>query len=739
MGGKGRQWPLVAIGCALAAPARAQTGGADLDEATLEELMAIPLSTPAKVPQRMRDSASVGALITSEQIETYGWLTLNDVLFRQPGFAPAQDFERVTVSARGLFEGWNNNHLLTLVDGVPFNNATNGFAYTWDVLPLMLAETIEVIRGPGSALYGTNATNGVVAVHTRTPVNDRPLEARVRIGNAGTRTYQLHGGYRLTPLDLVAAYAHQRTDGNEYPSLDGSGRVDASGTPQRFQVNDQHDGHYLFAKAAARGALTGLSAQLHHQVWDFQTGHGWLYVIPDAPERAHNSETRLWVSYHPPPWLDGRLELELVLLGQRHRKDYRIKYLPDGTVFAGVTYPGGVIEEIDTVAQNLFARAQVQARLMGDLTALVGVENTVLVWGDDRHHASNVNLNDGSGPEYLHPFPDGQFHPLGPSFQKVLDRPIDNFSAFAQLTTGKILGQRLAATAGARYDIQFFDYQPISPAPGPTRRRSFDQLSPRLGAVLFLHPALAIKLLAERAFRAPSVTELFVANTLLGSSNTEQLQPEQITTLTAAADLVISPHLTVRADGFHEQFDNQIAFSATQNLSANLYSRRLLGAELEALFEAPLGSGRTLAGFANYTLAHLLDETVLDPAIAFSNRLTWAPEQVANAGLALHAGPLTVSTQGHLQGRVYRRDSDREQMGMATAFSALRPASVAPWFRLDARISYRPAGWVRLGLQGSNLLGSEGYLVKPGDYPFDFRIEGRRVLATLELTANLGR
>jgi iron complex outermembrane receptor protein len=683
----------------------------------------------------MREAPSVGSLITREQMDSYGWLTLNDVLFRQPGFAPAQDYERVTVSARGLFEGWNNNHLLMLVDGVPFNNATNGFAYTWDLVPAGVIDSVEVLRGPGSALYGTSATNGVVAVHTRTPDNSRPLEARARLGNAGAQIYEVQGGYRLAPVDVVAGYAHQRNGGNEYASLDGSGRADAAGAPRRFQVNDQHDSHYLHAKLAARGALTGLSAQLHYQRWDFQTGHGWLYVIPDAPERALNSETRLWLSYRPPAWLSDRLSLELVAMGQRHGKDYRIKYLPDGAVFAGTTYPGGVIEEIDTVASDLFTRAQLQYRAWRELALMVGVENTLLVWGNDRQHSGNVDLNSGGS---FQPFPDGQLHPLRSSFEKVIDHPIDNLSAFAQLTTGRVLDRRVSATLGARYDKQFFDYDVISDPARPTRHRSFDQLSPRLGAVVFPHEALALKLLIERAFRAPSVTELFVANSLLGSSNTEELRPEQITTVTVAGDLTVSRHLTLRADWFHERFANQIAFSATRNLSANLYTRSLTGAEVEALFEVPLRPGLTLGGFANYTLAHLLSETVLEPTITASDRLTWAPEQVANAGLLLQAGSLSVSTQGHLQGRVHRRDSDRLAAGAPTAFSALRPASVAPWFRLDARVGYRASSWLKLGVQGTNLLGSEGSLIKTGDYPFDYRIEGVRVLATLELTARVG-
>ena len=60
-----------------------------------------------------------------------------------------------------------------------------------------------------------------------------------------------------------------------------------------------------------------------------------------------------------------------------------------------VTYPDGVIEDIDTVANDLFARAQVQYRVWRDVALLAGVENTLLTWGKDRSHTANVDLNNG--------------------------------------------------------------------------------------------------------------------------------------------------------------------------------------------------------------------------------------------------------------------------------------------------------------------------------------------------------
>ena len=209
--------------------------------------------------------------------------------------------------------------------------------------------------------------------------------------------------------------------------------------------------------------------------------------------------------------------------------------------------------------------------------------------------------------------------------------------------------------------------------------------------------------------------------------------------MTAAADFTASPHLTLRGDWFYERFANQIAFSSTQNLSANLYTRSLTGVELEAMFDAPLRPGWILGGFANYTLAHQLSETVQEPTITASDRLTWAPEHVANAGLSLQVGPVTLSSSGA-----------PSRAGAPAGQRSPVAAGCRPRSRRCARTRWRPgSAWTRasptgpapgcgVGVQGTNLTDSEGHLVKIGNYPFDYRIEGIRVLAVLELTARLG-
>ena len=730
------------VGCAVGAdpvlPAAAQDLNVQgevgvLEELSMEELMHVRVNTPTKVPTAIRETPALGRVLTRDDLDRYGWDNLNEVLFRQPGWAPAQDYERVTVSARGLYEGWNNNHLLLLVDGVPFNNVSNGTAYTTDILPLFLAESVEVYRGPGSALYGTSATNGLVALNTRSPRAETYVAGRLRLGNASTQSYDALASQRLGPLRLTAGYNHNRTDGNVYSSFDGSGRTDAAGQLLRFDVRDQRRSHYGFLKLEGREALAGLSAQAHYQYWSFETGHGWLYVVPDEPERANNSEAKVWLTYRPPPILEGRLGFEVVLLGQRHIKDYRIKYLPDNATFAGTVYPGGVVEVLRSGPQALFGRVQAEAQIWREMAVVAGVEHQLLTWGRDEVHQANVDINTGGT---FAPFPNNELRPLNPALENVLGEPINSFGAFVQVTTGRLFARTLAATAGARYDVTFFDYVDLTDATRPKRHRSFNQLSPRLGLVGFLGEDVTVKLMAERAFRAPQPSELVIYNSLLATSNTDLLKPEEITTLTLAGDVMLLGHLNLRANGFYERFANQIAFSATQNLAANIYTRELAGFEGEVLFDAFLGANDaiTLSGFANYTYSYLLDEEVLEPTITASDRLTWAPAHVANAGLGAGWGPWQASAQLHVQGRVHRRDSDGlTAMGVPTAFSAFRPESVAPWATVDARAGYQVTPYARLGVLATNLFDSQGTLIKTNDFPFDFRIPGRRVFVTLDL------
>ncbi|MCP4221629.1 MAG: TonB-dependent receptor [bacterium] len=701
----------------------------------MDDLLNVKIVAASKFSQTMSEAPSVISMVTREQIKDYGWLSMNEILAAQPGFFPSKDYDRRTIGSRGLFEGWNNNHLLMLVDGIPFNDNLYGTAYTWDITPLFFVKSMEIIRGPGSALYGSNATNGVISLNT---IGAEDLEKHsmfsVRAGNYGTQVYDMVGGGDNRHFSYVLGFNVSRSAGNEYESYDGSYRFDDVGNFARFTVKDQRSGNYFFGKIDGKRSLKGLSFQVHHQGWDFQTGHGWLWMIPDFDESMQESRLLLSLSYKPEP--KGNFSQEYVVRYQRHNIDWNMMLYPNGA-FDGF-YPSGTWEYLNTKAEDIFGRVQLALKLPKDASILAGVEGTIFFYNGDNEHFSNTDLNDAGGFFYddgtwiganegwWAPFPGNVNRPMGPWFEWVEDKPVKNIGIYGQFASGNMLGEKLKATLGMRFDNQSFNFYAIDKENKPQESKSFSQFSPRLGLVYLVSKGVSIKALAGRAFRAPSPTEMFGANTWTLGSNLRELEPEIITTFELALDWRLHKNLNWRINGFHTKFENQIAYSVqNNNLSTNIYTLTTAGIETEFYF----GFGK-FNGFVNGALSKRLDEEVIDLTIAeHDDDITWAPAATMNFGIIYKNKKFTASLQGHYQGKVKRRDSDFDEL----LFVPLRPEEVKSWFSMDARVAYQVSSGLEFSLYATNLFDSENFLAKNFAYPFDYKMMGTRIMAGLTL------
>ncbi len=695
---------------------------------SLEELLNTPVLSVSKMAQSGQEAPGVISLIPREQLERYGWTSLNDVLYRQPGFGPDQDYDRRTVGARGLFEGWNNNHLLLLVDGAPVNDNLYGTAYTWEITPLTFAKSVEITRGPGSALYGSNATGGVIQVNTVNP-EDLPGggEARVRAGGNGTRLYDFVAGRAGERVAATVALDWRETDGDGRLSYDGSGRRDANGGLGRFRTSDERANWYGWAKLEGRGPLAGFDLQFHEQSWRFQTGHGWLWWIPDFKEAMSESRRLVSLRYRTPG--QARFTQEYLLRHQRHDIDWNQRYYPDDA-FLGY-YPAGLWEYLRTGAADWFVRGQWSRAFASGAGLLGGVELDRFLYTGDREHDSNVDLDDAANG--YPPFPNNAFRPLGPWLDFIKDHPLLNTGLYAQFTSGGLFGREWQLTAGARYDRLAFHYDRIY-APGrPAGSRTFSRVSPRLALVWLAGPALSFKLMGGRAFRAPSPTELAGAHTFSLASNIASLEPEQVTTWEAAASWQISPSLTWRTNIFRTKFENQIAYSVqNNNLSANILTHASAGLESELLYAAG-----PFSGFFNYAFVKRLDEKILDATIAASpDRLAWEPPHKFNFGVDWSRKAVSVALSGHWQTTVRRRDSEVGVQPLPFGVSSVAPPfdldpyrgrEVKPWLRLDLRAAWRTGDGFELSAVAENLAGTRYQLVKVNAFPFDYEQEGRRL------------
>jgi iron complex outermembrane receptor protein len=146
----------------------------DLSRATLEELMDLEITSAARKPQRAEDVAAALFVITREDIRRSGASSLPEVLRLVPGIQVARiNANKWAVSIRG-FNALNANKLLVLMDGRSvYNRVFSGVL--WDAQDIALGdiERIEVIRGPGGAVWGANAVNGIVNIITRSSADTR--------------------------------------------------------------------------------------------------------------------------------------------------------------------------------------------------------------------------------------------------------------------------------------------------------------------------------------------------------------------------------------------------------------------------------------------------------------------------------------------------------------------------------------------------------------------------------------
>jgi outer membrane receptor protein involved in Fe transport len=456
---------------------------------------------------------------------------------------------------------------------------------------------------------------------------------------------------------------------------------------------------------------------LHNQTFDYETGHGWYFNIPDTGESNNESRQMATISYRGK--ISDTLSHDYSLGYGRHSLQHNLRLYGNGAYENW--YPAGVSEYLETHFQDVFARAQMTWQPVDKFTVLGGAEYAAFLYNGDAKHYSNVDLLDAEGG---YPPLDGP-RQLGPYYEWILNKPVHNIGVYAQGATGKILNNLLSITAGLRFDSQMFNFTDLAQAERPDGFKSFQQLSPRLAIVGHPLQNLSVKALAGRAFRAPAPVELFGANTWIVGSNLHELRPEIITTYEVAGDWQINPALNWRANAYHTTFENQIAYG-TGLVLTNYYTRNNVGVETELLFGQELAGVGRFTGFANYSFVHMLRETILDPTFEASANLTWAPVHSAKAGVAFRRGELAASLQALYQGEVLRRASDRA----TEAYLPLRPDVVPAFVTLDATIHYDVFSWMKLGVVATNLLNTRATLVKGGDYPFDYQMESRRVFGT---------
>ena len=139
-------------------------------------------------------------LISPRQIEALPAQTTDDLLNYVPGINISRSFgifsHSATVTMRGL-NGQEQGRVLVMIDGIPTNKSDGG-SVNWNLLNTGQIERIEVVKGPGSSLYGGNAMGGAINIITKKPTESFKGKASIDYGTYNTMRGQVYLSGRLS-------------------------------------------------------------------------------------------------------------------------------------------------------------------------------------------------------------------------------------------------------------------------------------------------------------------------------------------------------------------------------------------------------------------------------------------------------------------------------------------------------------------------------------------------------------
>jgi outer membrane receptor protein involved in Fe transport len=651
----------------------------DLLELSLNELAEISVVSASLAPQRLADSPASVTVITAEQIARMAARDLYDVLRHVPGLrVDITNRGRPVVTIRGVRRD-SSNQLLFMLDGHRLNEAHNGsatFLFEVSDLPLDNIERIEVIRGPASTLFGSNAFLGVVNIISRDAAEIDGAEATFRVeaerhGYVGSEVNLLYGDTFGPDRSLSANLNLSDKSGPRIPvDADIAGR---SGFADKdFQQLDLQ----------LRGEAGPFSVKARYTDQDRDESHGALFQLsPDGTLRFHG----------------GFVELDAEFAAGEHTRilartffDYlkttaHIYEQPRGSIPPeSPSYPfnatgnGGRLG-FDT--RRFGAELRATDSRFRNHAITYGV-----LWEYQAQDSFKVYTNDIGIGRPVYPLVDvSATQNFGRAANRTLVAPY--IEDIWQVT------EDLTVNLGARLDY-YSDFG--------------DTFNPRIGLTWRAHPKATVRALYGTAFRAPDFRSLFLESPFFDGN--PDLQEEKVRTFELGLSVNPIAPLTTRLTLFDNTLEQLIDVPGNIGRFENIGSLSTRGIELEASWRWQ--NGASVAASYTYTDAEFGDGSR-------------APDEPRNTASLIGWAPVTDRFSVGMD--VYWQDASPRTGGDPRR-------DLSGYTVLNLNLAYRVTDAVQLGLAAYNLADEDYALPAPaGTIPGDYRAAGRSLRAELRL------
>lgn len=492
------------------AAAAAQTNQVDLAALPLETLMNMDVQVvygASRLEQKTTEAPSSVTIINSDEIKKYGYRTLADVLASVQGFYVSYDRNYSFLGTRGINLGDFNDRVLLLVDGHRVNNNFNDGASidTAFILDVDLIDRVEVIRGPGSAIYGDNAFFAVINVITRQGKQLKGFEASGEYGSLDTyKTRLSYGKVFGNGLQMLLSGTYYQSAGEDRlfykefdtPAQNNGIAQDMDGGSFGSAFGSLSYGDFTLEGAFNRRQKVNPTAQFDLTTFDDPR----LRTI----DQRDYSELKFAHSF--PDIVD--VTAQVYYDSYTHQIGYPQSLLAgNNVVFSSFSSEKDLGEWWGT-------QLQLNKRLWDRHVITLGAE-----YRDDFLQDSRVVVEN---------MPGAGSH----SRTNRLSYGVYAQGDFTVLTN-------LHFTAGVRYD----QYDSISPA-----------IDPRLALIYHPVQTSTLKAIYGTAFRAPSFYEL--------TTSDHPLNPEEITGYELVYEQEMGAHLRSSLSGFYNQMNDLLVFSS---------------------------------------------------------------------------------------------------------------------------------------------------------------------------------
>ena len=518
---------------------------------SLEEQMAITVKIASQTEQSMAEAPAVVSVITADDLRATGATNLMEILQSVPGVYVKTNLfgAKPLLSMRGA----SGVNVLLMINGAPAKDLVWSPGIFWKGVPANMIERIEIIRGPGSALFGADAAAGVINVITKTAGKIPGGEAGVRVGSDDSWAGWLQQGGEWNGFDIAFTADLSATDG--YSPWIARDKLGAAGNA--YVGHDDADLHLSIARQHWRLLVDHTR---HENVGIGLTGGAVL----DPLTRARDRQSSLALLYR-----NDALSTDWGVSGEARYRD--LAYDSGNGFWEKPPGPGELRNALSVAERRFNVEGVVHYRGLRDQLIQLGAGH---VWQTPYDVSQTLNgVAGGFVPEktrrnaYL--FVQDIWH-LAPDWE---------------------------LTAGARYD-RYSDF-------GST-------LNPRLALVWQSSPRLTTKLMYGRAFRAPSYLELY-SQTAANAANPD-LRPERSRTVelsftwraSRALNLGMNVYRFVRSDVIAPEAQPPYRFANLGRYASN-------GVELEAQWQ--VGRYLRLSGNVSQMQLGAVDDPLRDLAI----------------------------------------------------------------------------------------------------------------------------